>query len=81
MQIYSIFKKQLTDFSEICSVIPCFLISATNSGKLHWLTLSGSSGLLQARPIIRKIWFGVKTDGHRDGFYRTGMFVFYLQAF
>ncbi len=38
MEVYLIFKKRLTDFSEICSAIPCFLISFTNNGRLHWLT-------------------------------------------
>ena len=59
-----IFKKRLTDFSEICAAIPCFLISATNSGRLHWLTSYPKSfGLPQARSMIRMIWSGVKTDG------------------
>ncbi|KAI4442895.1 hypothetical protein C824_005421 [Schaedlerella arabinosiphila] len=56
MQVYLIFKKRLTDFSEICSAIPCFLISATNSGRLHWLTSYPKSfGLPQARSMIRMI--------------------------
>lgn len=37
-QFYLIFKKRLTDFSEIRSAIPCFLISAVKRGRLHWLT-------------------------------------------
>ena len=38
VQVYLIFKKRLTDFGEISSAIPCFLISAANNGRLHWLT-------------------------------------------
>ena len=48
---------------------PCFLISATNSGRLHWLTSYPKSfGLLQARSMIRMIWSGVKQTGHYRAF-------------
>lgn len=64
MQVYLILKKRLTDFAEICSAIPCLLISDTNSGRFHWLTSYPKSfGLLQTRLMTRMIWSGVKTDG------------------
>ncbi|MGB8452180.1 MAG: hypothetical protein WCD89_07590 [Anaerocolumna sp.] len=59
-QIYLIFKKLLTDFSEIRSAIPCLMISLTRRDRLHWLTsYPKSRRFLQARLIIIRICAGV----------------------